>query len=142
MLNFAGAEQRQDDLFMNENFFSRGRTAMKGLKGVENVYTQHTPHLMQTIELLLRGRLRDTSYPYLDQQIPSPQVRPRPQDVILFVIGGTTYEEARAVELLNQQFASGQNVFGLAGPGSASNGPPLANTRIILGGTGVLNSRM
>ena len=32
MLNFAGAEQRQDDLFMNENFFSRGKSAMKGLK--------------------------------------------------------------------------------------------------------------
>lgn len=142
MLNFAGADQRQDDLFMNENFFSRGKSAMKGLKGVENVYTQHTPHLAQTIELLLRGRLRDTSYPYLDQQPPPGQVRPRPQDVIIFVIGGTTYEEARTVELLNQQFASGQNVFGLAGPGSASTGPPLVNTRIILGGTGVLNSKM
>ena len=32
MLNFAGADQRQDDLFMNENFFSRGKSAMKGLK--------------------------------------------------------------------------------------------------------------
>lgn len=142
MLNFAGAEQRQDDLFMNENFFSRGKSAMKGLKGVENVYTQHTPHLAQTIELLLRGRLRDTSYPYFDQQPPQGQARPRPQDVILFVIGGTTYEEARTIELLNQQFAGGQNVFGLAGPASGSTGPPLINTRIILGGTGVLNSKM
>lgn len=32
MLNFAGADQRQDDLFMNENLFSRGKSAMKGLK--------------------------------------------------------------------------------------------------------------
>jgi hypothetical protein len=32
ILNFAGADQRQDDLFMNENFFSRGKSAMKGLK--------------------------------------------------------------------------------------------------------------
>lgn len=32
MLNFAGADIRQDDLFMNENFFSRGKTALKGLK--------------------------------------------------------------------------------------------------------------
>ena len=68
MLNFAGAEQRQDDLFANENFFSRGKSALKGLKvhpcslssdssplitmvqGVENVYTQHTPHLAETID--------------------------------------------------------------------------------------------
>jgi len=32
MLGFAGAEQRQDDLFSNENFFSRGKSALKGLK--------------------------------------------------------------------------------------------------------------
>lgn len=32
MLNFAGADQRQDDLFANENFFSRGKSALRGLK--------------------------------------------------------------------------------------------------------------
>ena len=32
MLNLAGADQRQDDLFMNENIFSRGKSALKGLK--------------------------------------------------------------------------------------------------------------
>ncbi len=68
MLNFAGADQRQDDLFANENFFSRGKSALKGLKGVENVYTQHTPHLAETIENLLKGRLKETSYPYVDGQ--------------------------------------------------------------------------
>lgn len=66
MLNFAGADIRQDDLFMNENFFSRGKSALKGLKGVENVFTQHTPHLSQTLDLLLKGRLRETSYPFLE----------------------------------------------------------------------------
>ncbi|CAD6575298.1 MAG: vacuolar protein sorting-associated protein 45 [Cyphobasidiales sp. Tagirdzhanova-0007] len=134
MLNFAGADQRQDDLFMNENFFSRGKSAMKGLKGVENVYTQHTPHLIQTVELLLRSRLRDTSYPFLD---PPPQgaVHPRPQDIILFMIGGTTYEEARAVEILNQRFASGENVFGLNLPGPSTTSVSPSHTRIILGGT-------
>jgi vacuolar protein sorting-associated protein 45 len=68
MLNFAGAEQRQDDLFANENFFSRGKSAFKGLKGVENVYTQHTPHLVDTIESLLKGRLKESSYPFVEGQ--------------------------------------------------------------------------
>lgn len=64
MLNLAGAEQRQDDLFANENFFSRGKSALKGLKGVDNVYTQHSPHLLETIEHLMKGRLKESSYPY------------------------------------------------------------------------------
>lgn len=41
---------------------SRANTA----QGVENVYTQHTPHLSQTLENLFKGRLKDTTHPFLD----------------------------------------------------------------------------
>lgn len=34
------------------------------LQGVENVYTQHSPHLLETVEQLMKGRLRETSYPF------------------------------------------------------------------------------
>ncbi|KIR58592.1 hypothetical protein I314_05431 [Cryptococcus bacillisporus CA1873] len=125
MLNFAGADIRQDDLFMNENFFSRGKSALKGLKGVENVFTQHTPHLSQTLDLLLKGRLKETSYPFLEGD-ESARTQ-RPQDIIIFMLGGTTYEEARAVALLNQKLAS--DLAG--GPGG---------TRILLGGSTIHNS--
>lgn len=125
MLNFAGADVRQDDLFMNENFFSRGKTALKGLQGVENVYTQHTPHLAETLDLLLKGRLRETSYPFMEGD--EGARTQRPQDIIVFMIGGTTYEESRNVALLNQRLAT--DVAG--GPGG---------TRILLGGSTVHNS--
>ncbi|GHJ83888.1 hypothetical protein NliqN6_0290 [Naganishia liquefaciens] len=118
-LNLAGADQRQDDLFMNESIFSRGKSALKGLKGVENVYTQHTPHLAQTLDLLLKGRLRETSYPFVEgDEYARTQ---RPQDIIVFMLGGTTYEESRTVALLNQQLAG--------------------QTRIIIGGSYVHNSK-
>src|ERR1700730_5823678 len=35
------------------------------------------------------------------------RVESRPQDVIVFIIGGATYEEARAVALLNQHPTAG-----------------------------------
>lgn len=35
---------------------------------MENVYTQHTPHLAETLDLLLRGRLRESSYPFIEGQ--------------------------------------------------------------------------
>ncbi|PLW04465.1 hypothetical protein PCANC_28738 [Puccinia coronata f. sp. avenae] len=38
----------------------------------------------------------------------------RPIELIVFVVGGTTYEEARTVTLLNERLASGQ---GFSGPG-------------------------
>ena len=65
---YAGHQQRQDDLFSNQTFLSRGKSALKGLKGVENVYTQHTPLIGETLDMLIKARLRDTSYPYLPGQ--------------------------------------------------------------------------
>ncbi|KAG9127051.1 vacuolar protein sorting-associated protein 45 [Ceratobasidium sp. 392] len=127
MLNIAGADQRQDDLFDNGNIFSRGKSALKGLKGVENVYTQHSPHLSETLENLLRGRLKEQSYPFIEGQVTTNAGLQRPQDVIVFMIGGTTYEEARAVSLMNQDPA-------LVGSSAAG------ATRILLGGTCIHNS--
>ena len=49
------------------------------------------------------------------------------------MIGGTTYEEARVVSLLNQDLTAG------GPPGSAT--APAAGTRLLLGGTTVLNSK-
>lgn len=124
MLNFAGADVRQDDLFMNDNLFSRGKSAIKGLKGVENVYTQHTPHLLETLDLLLKGRLTERSYPFMEGD--EGARTQKPQDIIVFMLGGTTYEESRAIALLNQRLAGDAG-----GPGG---------TRILLGGSMVHNS--
>jgi hypothetical protein len=37
-------------------------------QGVENVYMQHRPHLSETLENLLKGKLKDTSYPFVEGQ--------------------------------------------------------------------------
>ncbi|KAN0060065.1 vacuolar protein sorting-associated protein 45 [Thecaphora frezii] len=176
MLNIAGAEQRQDDLFANENLFSRGKSAFKGLKGVENVYTQHSPHLAQTIDNLVRGRLRETSYPFVANQGggggtslsqaggsttlygDGSGAQHRPQDVILFIIGGATYEEARTIALLNAQHQhggghpSGGGTGGTASVGGGGGGGASMGTgaggaggtgtgmRFLLGGTTIHNS--
>jgi hypothetical protein len=118
---YAGHGNRQGDLFSNQSFLSRGRSAFKGLKGVENVYTQHTPHMGETIDLMLKGRLKDTTHPYVDGTSvpPTGTSRDRPQDIIVFFIGGATYEEARYVAQLNAST-----------PG----------VRIVLGGTTVHNT--
>ena len=36
-------------------------------QGVENVYTQHTPLLVHTLEALMRGRLKEGDYPCIDK---------------------------------------------------------------------------
>ena len=36
----------------------------QGVKGVENVYTQHTPLVVDTANQLLKGKLKENLYPY------------------------------------------------------------------------------
>lgn len=99
-----------------------------GTQGVENVYTQHTPLLMQTLESVVKGRLKESEYPGVDKAaIAAQPAKPQlPKLVIIFVVGGTTYEEARAVTELNAQSERHE--------GWAS------GVRFVLGGTSVQNS--
>ncbi|KAK3074415.1 vacuolar protein sorting-associated protein 45 [Teratosphaeriaceae sp. CCFEE 6253] len=116
------------DLFQPaQNIFSEARSRFnRGLKGVENVYTQHTPLLAATLQDLLKGRLSLAAYPFVESSgsgggggAGAGQTRDRPQDVVVFMVGGTTYEEAKVVAGINAQGAG---------------------VRVVLGGTGVLGS--
>jgi vacuolar protein sorting-associated protein 45 len=117
LLTYASSIQRQEDLFEAESIFSRARSGFKGLKGVENVYTQHSPRLEQTLNSLVKGRLRETTHPFVEG---SPNTREKPQDIIVFIVGGATYEEAKLVAQINAST-----------PG----------IRVVLGGTRMLNSQ-
>ncbi|KAK9839536.1 hypothetical protein WJX81_008245 [Elliptochloris bilobata] len=124
----AGAERRTADLFSDRTFSSRfASLAKQSLRGVENVYTQHTPLIVHMLEALMRGRLKEADYPAINKANAGPPPARAPKLVVVFIVGGTTYEEARAVADLNAQ--------GERGEGWA------AGTRFLLGGTGVLNSR-
>ncbi|CAK1365636.1 Vacuolar protein sorting-associated protein 45 [Cercospora beticola] len=105
------------DLFQSSNLFSEARSRFqRGLKGVENVYTQHSPRLENTLQDLIKGRLAMNNYPFVEG---GGQTRDKPQDIIVFIVGGATYEEAKMVAQVNA-----------SSPG----------VRVVLGGTGIHNS--
>jgi vacuolar protein sorting-associated protein 45 len=121
LMSYAGSSQRQEDLFSSSDLFSRARSGFKGLKGVENVYTQHTPFLEKTLSALTKGRLRDMTHPFVDPGDGSvaQASKERPQDIVVFMVGGMTYEEAKMIAGVNESM-----------PG----------VRIVLGGTTICNS--
>lgn len=131
-MNIAGSDQRQDDLFSADGLLAMGRSALKGLKGIENVYMQHTPHLSRTLENLFKGKLRESNYPFIEGAGINAGLQ-RPQDVIIFIIGGTTFEEARTVALLNDASSNNNN-------GTATSTSTPAGLRLLLGGTCIHNS--
>lgn len=61
---YAGSRKRSGDVFSNRSFFAMAsNTVRRGIGGVENVYTQHEPLLAYTLDDLLRGRLKCSSFP-------------------------------------------------------------------------------
>ena len=131
VVEHAGEAQRAGDLYSSRNFASRFAGAVKkGLKGVDNVYTQHQPLIATTLEAAARGKLPEAAYPFAAGAGGGGGGGPGAgglgggggaRDVIAFIVGGTTFEEARAVHLLN---SAGEV------PGN-----------FLLGGTRVLNSK-
>lgn len=104
------------DIFESSGIFAGGAKALRGLKGVDNVYTMHTPLLETTLQNLIKGRLREQQYPFVDG---GGSTRDKPQDIIVFMVGGATYEEAKTVASINE-----------SSPG----------VRIVLGGTTIHNA--
>ena len=104
------------DMFESASIFSGARDRLKGLKGVENVYTQHSPRLEVTVQNLIKGRLKEQQYPFIEG---GGTTRDKPQDIVIFIIGGATYEEAKMVAQVNA-----------SSPG----------IRVVLGGTSMQNS--
>eukprot|EP01120_Amphizonella_sp_Union-15-10_P016849 TRINITY_DN9138_c0_g1_i1.p1 TRINITY_DN9138_c0_g1~~TRINITY_DN9138_c0_g1_i1.p1 ORF type:complete len:253 (+),score=52.73 TRINITY_DN9138_c0_g1_i1:93-761(+) len=118
LITYAGADQRACDLFENKNWIQIARGQIKlGLYGVTNIYTQHDPLLKRLLDELIKGKLRENLFPYADGA-PS---KDRPNQIIIFVVGGIAYEEAVVVHQLNEL---------------------VQGVSIVLGGTSVLNSDM
>lgn len=116
LLKQAGVDKRTGDLYGNRDLLNIARNMARGLKGVENVYTQHQPLLFQIMESITKGRLRDVDYPIVGNHFQQARL----QEVVIFIVGGTTYEESRLVALQN----------------ATSSG-----IRFILGGSALLNSK-
>lgn len=138
VLRYMGVDRRVGDLYGDRTLISKTASIFKGLKGVDNVYTQHQPLLSSTVEALAKGRLREMDFPYC--QSPAAmgagstaatpgQARAAPvvRDVIVFIVGGATYEESKVVHQLNAQARRGEGW--------------MAGMRFMLGSTAMLNSK-
>lgn len=97
---------------------------------VQNVYTQHSPPLLNLLENAAKCRL-GSEFPESDGTVaegPSQfTVRP-PKLIVAFIIGGTTYEESKAVAELNA--------------GSCKGDGWSSGIRFLLTGTGVQNANL
>jgi len=86
----------------------------QNISGVPNVFTQHEPLVGSIVQQLQRNKLSKTMFPFMGPELTGPM-----SNIIVFIVGGATYEEACKVASLN---ASG------------------SGAHVILGGTATHNS--
>lgn len=131
VLAYAGKKVRTGELFAGvwgKEGLSLDRIrkyAAEAIKGVENIYTQHKPFLYEILNDVLAVKLRQDYYPYM---VGSP-TRDPPKHLIVFVVGGVTYEEAQCVHEFNASIDKKGTAY-----------VNTSRTKIVLGGTHVHNS--
>lgn len=85
---------------------SSPRLDMQHVKGLETfkytsvVYTQHIPSLVAIVETVMRGKLHTSAFPFVDASQGPLYGHEKPQDIIVFVVGGSTFEEEHALRKL------------------------------------------
>jgi len=99
---------------------------------VQNVFTQHKPRLHTILDALFKNALNDNAYPYFGLTS-----RDTARDVIVFIVGGATYEEALTVH----KFNINEEDLAPTNTGSSSSSSNRRERSVVLGGTTILNSK-
>ncbi|CCW60087.1 unnamed protein product [Phytomonas sp. EM1] len=105
--SYYGRDRLVDRLFADTGIVD---TIVKSFVEAGNNYIRHEPVLKRTLQYLLSGRLDSNQYPYLNN--PAPPVSSsvdgstyKPKEVIVFMCGGYTFEEAALVRAINSKTA-------------------------------------
>ncbi|KAH7648106.1 vacuolar -sorting VPS45 [Cryptosporidium bovis] len=118
LLEIAGKDFRSIDLFQSKSLFNIAKNTIRKTAGGtvnENIYIQHKTLMYSLLENLVKGKLKYSRFPSTDDS----NTTKKPQKVMVFIVGGVTYEEVRdANEIKN-----------------------LYDVDIILGGTDIINSK-
>lgn len=126
VLRYAGSAVRGPGLYgTNKDTASKlMKSFMTSVQGVSNVYSQHSPVLMDTIEAAVKGKLKGDTHPLLSgsggRTSTFVENLALPQEILIFMVGGMTYEEATKVNEFNEANAG--------------------RIRVVLGGSTVHNS--
>lgn len=102
ILKYAGTKSRGPGLYgvgTKDIMSKMTKSFMTSVQGVSNVYAQHNPVLSDTLQAISKGKLKQESHPFIVGRGAMDEV---PSEVIIFMAGGVTYEEASKVSEFNK----------------------------------------
>jgi vacuolar protein sorting-associated protein 45 len=108
MLRYAGSKSRGPGLYGEQHNMMTKMTKsfMTSVQGVANVYSQHVPLVMDTITSVIKGKLRRDTHPFVPGSVATKNGPPPdtiiPNEIIIYMVGGVTYEEGTKVSEFNE----------------------------------------
>lgn len=102
MLRYSGNNSRGPGLYglgPKDLMSKMTKSFMTNVQGVSNVYSQHVPVLIDTLNAISKGKLKQSSHPYIIGMGSGDEI---PSEVIVFMAGGVTYEEAAKLSEFNK----------------------------------------
>lgn len=102
ILKYAGTKSRGPGLYgvgTKDIMSKMTKSFITSVQGVSNVYAQHNPVLSDTLQAISKGKLKQESHPFIVGRGGIDEV---PSEVIIFMAGGVTYEEASKVSEFNK----------------------------------------
>lgn len=106
VIDYGGAKLRQSDLFDTKSIFQMAKDVVQrvqGNAGNNNVYMQHQSYLTGVVDSILRGKLKVPQYAQIPFQQGVALGTHRPSELIVFVVGGATFQESAELTKLSQQ---------------------------------------
>jgi vacuolar protein sorting-associated protein 45 len=106
MLRYGGAKSRGPGLFGNHDLMSKmTKNFMTSVQGVENVYAQHVPLIMDTVQTVMKGKLAARTHPIVPGSCTTRLHGDTvvPEEIMIFMVGGVTYEEGTKIAEFNMQ---------------------------------------
>jgi vacuolar protein sorting-associated protein 45 len=139
LLRYGGTKSRGPGLFNgNGDIMSRVTKNIVGaVQGIDNVYSQHEPLVMDTLQSLLKNKLSTRDYPVAAGSA----VTDPTDDVLIFMVGGVTYEEAYKIAEFNKTIINNSSSSNGNSSGSgSSNNSRSHQQQVVLAGSTVHNS--
>ncbi|EUD66749.1 hypothetical protein C922_02734 [Plasmodium inui San Antonio 1] len=105
LLMYASEEARNNQLFKEQTFLDFAKTTItRTIKGTSNVFTLHKSYIYYLIEDLMKSKLDNHTYTTTNLLNIEPNVNKRVYSMIVFFIGGATYEEYRDLQYLSKRY--------------------------------------
>lgn len=108
LLIYSNEQTRNNQLFKEQTFLNFAKTTIsRTIKGTSNVFTLHKSYLYYIVDDIIKSKLNTQIYSSMPlfntNTTPISPINKKPSSIVIFFIGGTTYEEYKDIQYLSKK---------------------------------------